>query len=228
MFRFFALAIACTIAAPAFAEEIVFDPGATPGTFYLKVVVAQDGSATVSPLKVVRLGSPSPTDPNQPNPGAPTAFQKEIQRQTQAALDSGASKNTGARVSAVYSLVSKSVADSSIPKEKALEAIKLGTDMALQGQPDAGKWAPWRASVGEALGVLQQDGSLSTAAQYATALKEVERGMNAATGFPGAAIGLAQTDPKAAEGILGGNFDLAKLIELIKMLLELFKLFKPI
>lgn len=213
--------------ASALAGEIVVDAGNTPGTFYLKVVVASDGSATVSPLKVVRLGEPTnPTDPiPDPNPTDPTAFSKAIQAQTQAALDSGGSKTTGARISAVYSLVANSVADDSIAVGKALEAIKLGTDMALQGQADSAKWTAWRTSTGNALAVLQQDGSLTTKAQYAGAFKEIAAGMNAATGFEGNVVALQKIDPKNA-GILDG-IDMAKLIEFIKLLLAIFAAFKP-
>ena len=196
----------------------------------VKVVVASDGSATVSPLKVVRLGEPnSPTDPTDPNPPPtdPTAFQKAIQAQTQAVINSGGSKTTGARISAVYSLVANSVADDSIPPSKAFEAIKIGTDLALNGQADAAKWASWRTSTGEALAVLQQDGSLTTKAQYVSAFREIERGMNTVTGFKGNVMTLATMDPKEA-GILGGGggLELGKIIELIKLLLELFKAFK--
>lgn len=215
-------------AVTALAGEIVVDTGNKPGTFYLKVEVASDGSATVSPLKVVRLGEPtSPTDPTDPNqPTDPTAFSKAIQAQTQAVLNAGGSKTTGARISAVYSLVANSVADDSIPVAKALDAIKVGTDLALNGQADAAKWVPWRTSTGEALATLQQDGSLTTKAQHAQAFREIAAGMNAATGFTGSVTALASADPKTA-GILGGNIDLAKIIELIKLLLELFKMFKP-
>lgn len=222
---FVALAILAG-AIPAFAGEVVVDTGNKAGTFYLKVVVAADGSATISPLKVVRLGEPTnPTDPTDPDPTDPTAFSKAIQAQTQAALDSGGTKTTGARISAVYSLVATSVADDSIPVSKALDAIKLGTDMALQGQADSAKWVKWRTSTGDALAVLQQDGSLATKAQYAQAFREIAAGMNAATGFEGNVVALQNIDPKNA-GILDG-IDLAKIIDLIKMLLELFKLFKP-
>lgn len=168
--------------------------------------------------QVITLGETPPTDPPT-TPG--TAFEKEITRLTQAALSGGASKQTGARISSVYATVAGSVADGSIPPARALEALKLGTDLALSGQADSAKWAAWRNDVGDALTALAQEGKLQTKEQYAGVIREIERGVNAATGFPGAAVAREK-----GEGILDG-FDLAKIIELIKLLLELFKIFKP-
>jgi hypothetical protein len=208
---------------PLYAGEIVVDTGDAPGTFYLKVVVDSNGNATVANMKVVKLGDPTtPTVPDpEPPIGQPTAFEKAVTTITADTIQAGGTKNTGARIAAVYGLISKEIVAGNVPTNRAFEAVKMGTDLALNGQADKDKWTTWRGTVGEALSALQQDGSLTTAPQYAQAFKEIERGMNAATGFTGS--------PSSMEALADDKnkaFDLFAIIELVKMILELLKLFK--
>lgn len=176
------------------------------------------GNPVLKPVKTVIILGEAPTDPIPPTmPG--TEFEKAITALTKEVLAAGGTKNTGARIASVYSVVAGGVADGSIPVAKAIDALKIGTDLALKDQPDAAKWATWRGEVGDSLTILAQQGKLQTAAQWSGAMKEVERGMNAATGFVGAAVAREK-----GMGIFDG-IDLAKIMEFIKFLLELFKLF---
>ncbi len=185
---------------------------------YFTLSTDATGVPSLKPVKqVIDMGDTPTTPPVTPG----TDFEKEVERITKEVLAAGATKQTGARISAVYSVVAEQVASGAIAPAKALEAIKLGTDLALSGQADSAKWVPWRNDIGDALTALAQEGKLNTKEHFAGIFKEIERGLNAATGFPGARVA-----EQKGEGILDG-FDLAKIIELIKLLLELFKIFKP-
>ena len=210
-------------------EPVVIDTdGAAPGTYYFKVVVAVDGSATASPIRsVARVTGPPPPPPN-PNPTpTPTPFQAEIERVTKSALQSGGSPTTGAAIASVYSLVADEVTKGTIPTANALAAVKTATDTVLLVQGDAQKtaWTPWRTAVGDALAKLALDGSLTTKEQYAATLRMVAAGVNKATGFTFTPAEVLALRPEQL-GLLDG-FDLAKLIELIKLILELLKAFRP-
>ena len=214
----FALLLAAPVAA-AIADDVLI---VSKAGYHLLTSDAA-GAPVLRPIARVIVLDQAPAPPPSP-PGPPlNPVAAESKRLTDAALARGGTKNTGARISAVYGLVASSVNDGSIPLASALQAVKIGTDAALFGQADAAAWAAWRTEVGDQLTKLQQEGSLATKAQYVGVLKDIETGLNASTGFPG--VAKASLLPPG-EGILDG-IDIAKIIELIKLLLELFKLFKP-
>lgn len=219
------LAVGLAACGSAMAEDVVISgDGQKSVTRYFRIDYDAAGVATVSPLvKVIRHGEPAPpADPQPPTGPVLTPFEKEIHRLTQLALAAGATKTTGARVSAVYSLVASGVADGSIPPANAIPAIRVGTDAALLGQADAASWKPWRDAVGGALTALQQEGSLQTKEQYAATLRSIEKGLNAATGFVG--VNVITKIPAENLGILDG-IDLVKLMEFINFMVTLLKTF---
>ena len=218
------------------AQELVLT-NLTKGTHYLKVHVADDGRITVAPMPSIPLGPapapvPIPTpNPNPTPPPAPSPFEAEVERITRAALTSGGSLTTGAALSSVYSLVADGVANGTITTANALPAVKAATDAVLATQADRASWANWRVSLGDALTTLQASGALSTPKQFSDALRSIATGLNRATGFKGPAAAVAKLEPgnvtlpqALAYGILDG-IDLAKLIELIKLIVELLKIF---
>lgn len=212
--------LSCATASAADVAVLVDD--AKPGTFLL--TVNADGSVTVNPIRVIRPGQ-NPGPPTVPPPVNPSPFALEVKAQAQTALDSGATKTTGAAISSVYSLVSGGVADGSIATDKAFEALKQATDLVVNTQPDKDKWTKFRADLSAAVTALRNEGKLATKDQIAAALKDVSVGINLATGFKSDPSALAtQINPKTA-GILDG-IDLGRLIELIKLIMELLKLFK--
>jgi hypothetical protein len=216
------IALLLLLAVPVAAQEsaVILDlTGAKPGT-YLLTIDAQ-GVVKAVPLRVYKLVS-GPVIPPPP-PSDPTAFEKAIANLAKAAITSGGSKTTGAAIGSVYSLVSSGVLDGSIAPEKAFEAVKRATDTVLAIQPDGAKWATFRTEVGKALTALATDGSLTTKAQIAAALQSIANGMKEATGVDGSPAETLALDPAKA-GILEG-LDLAKLIELIKIIIELLKAF---
>lgn len=217
-----ALGILIALVGFATAEDVaVLLDNSKPGTYLVTVDAA--GVVKAVPLAgVVRVGKPS-TPPIDPPPHDPTAFEEAITKLAQAAITSGGSKTTGAALASVYSLVSSGVSDGSIAPDKAFEAVKKASDAVLSIQSDGAKWATFRTDVGKALTALAADGSLATKAQIAAALQSVANGLNAATGFTGQPAAFAKLDPKNA-GVLDG-IDIAKLIELIKLIMELMKLF---
>lgn len=216
-----AIGILFSLACFAFAEDVaVLLDNSKPGT-YLVTVDAQ-GVVKASPLKVIRVGKPS-APPVDPPPPTGETFDQAVTRFTKEALAAGGSKTTGAGLSSVYSLVSSSVGDGSIAPDKAFAAVKRASDSVINTQPDGAKWKAFRDSVGAALTKLAADGKLTTKEQISAALQRIADAMNVATGFTGNPTEVATQDPDTA-GILDG-IDIAKLIELIKLIMELMKLF---
>lgn len=227
MFRFAFLLAVALLPLGASAEEVaVLIDSAKPGTYL--VTVAADGSVSAVPLRVVRVnGQPSPptvpTDPTAP-PTAPTAFAAEVSKLTKAAIDSGGSPTTAAALSAVYSLVSGGAEDGSITKAQALGAVKIATDTVLANVTDAAKWTKWRTDLSAALETLKQQGVL----KLPSALDEIAAGIDATIGKridPTKLAGLSDAQKNAQAAILDG-IDLAKLLQLIQLVLELLKIFK--
>lgn len=226
MYRLAALLV--LVATVARAEDVVLK-GLVPGEYFLKVTVGADGSVSAVPLRTVTLGAPSPNPNPNPNPApTPTAFSQVVQSLTKASLAAGGTPTTAAALSSVYSLVSAGVKDGSIPSASALPAIKAATDTVMGNVADKDKWTKWRTDLGVALETLRQQGVL----KIPEALDEVARGVDLALG--------RSIDPKhlagltaAQQGVLVNsdklfeNIDLAKLIELIKLILELLKIFRP-
>jgi hypothetical protein len=218
------------------ADEIaVMLDGSRPGSYL--VTVAADGTVTANPIRVVRPGqTPAPPPPNSPTPAPP--FMAEIERLTKSSLSAGGTKTTAAALSSVYSLVSDEVFKGSIAVDKALPAVAAATNTILATQADRDAWGAWRTAVSGALTTLAQQGSLATKDQYAQVLKEISLGIDRATGFSFEPrdVPLHPTTAAAMEeivatlkadrqlGILDG-INLAQLIELIKLVMELLKLF---
>lgn len=215
------LALLLAISSAAAQEPLtVLDlTNAKPGAYMLTIDAA--GGISMRPLRVIPFGKPS--QPNPPPPSDLKPFEQAISKLTKQALDNGGSKTTGAGLASVYSLVSAGVADGSIALDKTWDAIKKASDAVIAIQGDGVKWSAFRDELGKALTQLSTDGSLTTKAQVAAALQSIANGMNDATGFSGNPAEVAKLDPATA-GVLDG-IDLAKLIELIKLVMELLKLF---
>jgi hypothetical protein len=218
------------LSASASATELIDigEPG--DGKHRYEVVVRDGKIVSVLPLEVVRVGQkPTTPPPDVPPPTNPTAFTLQVRDLTKAALDSGGSKTTGAALSSVYSLVADGVAkpdgeSGSISTDRVWGALKQGSDLIIASQADGAKWGALRTELGKLLTTASGNNELVTKAQIAAKLKEVSAGMNMATGFRSDPHSLAKfIDPKKA-GILDG-IDLAKLVELIKLVMELIKLF---
>lgn len=217
-----ALGILIALVGFATAEDVaVLLDNSKPGTYLVTVDAA--GVVKAVPLKVVRVGKPSAPPPVDPPPKDPTAFEEAITKLAQQAITSGGSKTTGAALASVYSLVSSGVSDGSIAQGKAFEAVKKASDTVISVQPDGAKWATFRSEVGKALTALAADGSLASKAQTVAALQSIANGLNKAVGVESTPAELVAMDPATA-GVLDG-IDLAKLIELIKLVMELIKLF---
>lgn len=226
----------CLLLLPAvgFGSDLI-DLGDVPDGEHTYRVVVKDGQIVqVLPLRVFKAGgqppNPPPVTPDDPNL---SAFSNEVRRQTAAVLAQGGSKTTGAGLSAVYSLVADGVADGSIATDKAFSYIKAASDAVMAAQSDRDKWTAWRASISQSLNTLQTMELLKTKEQIAGVLNEIAAGMDKATGNTLEPTVLSNVKPAAvlaldkdgtADGILDG-IDLAKLIELIKMIMELIKLF---
>jgi hypothetical protein len=208
-----------------YADEVhvAFDDS-KPGTYL--VTVGADKSVSANPIRVVRPGanpSPPPTSPPTSPPGSPSPFELEVERITKETLAKGGTATTGAALSSVYSLVADEVLAGRIAPNNALPAIKAATDLVMSKQADGAAWATWRQSVGDALTILNQQGQLGTRDQVWAALRQIANGLNRATGFSHSPQALPKL-AAPANGILDG-VNLQQLMELIKLIVELLKLF---
>lgn len=228
-----ATALVLALAWNARAQIVALDlTGAKPGSSFIGVVNPDGKTVTIRPLEqTVKLAEvstlPNPNPNPIPSPGSP--FEQEVERITRAALAAGGTKTTGAAISSAYSFVADAVANGSILPANALPAVRAATDMILSNQADRAAWQVWRTSIGDALTVLP----LTTKEQYVATLRSVSAGMNQATGFSPTTAQLVdfanakiKASALAAPGILDG-IDLAKLIELIRLILDLLKMFRP-
>lgn len=165
--------------------------------------------------------SPGPSDPQNPASG----FESIASKLTTDAVKSGGTATTAAAISSVYSVVSDSVAKGDTAPDKALPAVNFLLDGLLNTQADVAKWAAFRISLGNEFDKVRQDGLLKTKEQYAKAFQDVASGINKAVGFNGSLTEPKQTiDPNS--GLLD-SINIPKLMELIKFIMELWKLFSP-
>lgn len=185
------------------------------------VLTKKAGVVTVRPLTLIVPGNPVPN----PAPGPQTPFQTEIQRLTKAALAKGGTATTGAGISSVYSLAADSIDAGTLDISVAPDAVRRGTTAVVNLQKEQGAWQEFADALDGTITTLRAKGDLKTKAQFSATFRDVAKGMDAATGYTGKASEVVKLDPAKA-GILG-NIDLAKLIELIKLIMELFKLFAP-
>lgn len=226
------LLILLVLPASLLADEVaVLVDDTKPGTYLL--TVGADGSVSVNPIRVVRPGG-NPTPPTTPT--EPTALQKTVQTiATDTLSKPGATKQTGAGLSAAYSAVSSEIKSGSISVTRpnngdpsdAERALSLALNMVLSrnsSPEDRAAWGHFRDSISVTLTRMANNGDLTTSTQWATTLNDIHKGIDAATGVDIDVGSLQATDPSKA-GILDG-IDLAQIIELIKLILEILKAFK--
>lgn len=186
------------------------------------VVTKKAGAWIVRPFTLLTPGS-GPTIPPTIPPGTLTPFQAEIQRLTKAALAKGGTETTGAGISSVYSLAADGLENKTLDVAVAADAVRRGSDAVVKLQKEDGFWFEFTSTLDATITTLRAKGDLKTKEQFAATFRDVAKGMDSATGFTGPKSAQA----KSGMGILG-NIDLAKLIELIKLIMELFKLFAPV
>jgi hypothetical protein len=200
------------LAASAPAQTLTAIEVPPDGEYYLVVV---NGVPSIRPMKLIKVGS-APQPPG--NPDAPSPFELEVKRRAQTVLDNGGTKTTAVGIASVYSLVADGVDSGAIKMDQWEGLLKAATDTVLNNRPeDAAKWVKFTTDMRLAVEQFKGEGRLDTAQRVAVMLD------SAATGTPATVSRLKDTDGKA-DGILDG-IDLAQLIELIKLIMELLKLF---
>lgn len=219
------------------------------GKYNYEIEVRGGKVVAISPTQVFKLtppGQPQPTPDPTPPPVDPTSIENSVKTITLDTLKKpGATKQTAAGLSAAYSAVSAAVSDGSLSvvppapgelsdAQKAL-GLAIGIVLGRANATDRAAWEQWRVAIGTTLTQMANNGDLSTKAQWAKALDQIHKGIDGATGVPINVASLQRVTPAAAaqalqaahgQGILDG-IDIATIIELIKLILELFKLFKP-
>jgi hypothetical protein len=212
------------------------------------------GGAVIVPLAgLVKPGDnpnpgPNPTPTPTPNPSPLTPFQSEIQRLTKAALAKGGTETTGAGISSVYSLAADGISAGTLNISAAADAVRRGTAAVVNLQKEQVAWEDFSDKLDDAITTLRAKGDLPAAEgttpaeikiardKWVATFRDVAKGMDSATGFSERPATLyALRDNKDTQEIIAknqasgvfGNIDIAKLIELIKLIVELFKLFSP-
>lgn len=232
MSKFFLFAAALLpLASVTHAQAVIDTAGAADGKHYVEITIAGGKVVNVVPLgRAWKLtGDGGPTTPPT-TPGEPTPFSLEVKRQTAAVLAAGGSPTTAAGLSSAYSLVSAGVADGSINLAAATPAITAAVGTIINRQADGPKWSAWQRTIANAIDELRAQGRLGTKEAMAGTLKEIAAGIDLANGgtpiIPQDLVKL-RADQLATAAPLFENIDLAKLIELIKLILELIKAFQP-
>ena len=229
------------LAIPAWAEQIVVIDvgGAAPGRHFIEVTI--DAKGEVSGIRkltnVVRLGgNPAPTPPPPPTPDPPPTdpLREQIRKLTLDTNAKGGTRTTAAALAAIYEMVADGVskwpAAGSIPPANAIPAVKAATDAVMATQADRNAWQPWRTSVGGALDKLRQDGSLSTKEDYVYAFTQIAAGIKEGTNTRSVDAQKLLTQGESGvsahmrEAVFG-DINFAQLLELIKLIVELLKLF---
>lgn len=113
-------------------------------------------------------------------------------------------------LSSVYSIVADKVNSGEIDHTRSLAATVQLTDAVLGSLGTAQKWTAWRSGISADIILLQQQGKLSTKAEYVAVLKDVAGGLE---------------DASKTSGILD-NINWENLFKLIMFILELLKAFK--
>jgi hypothetical protein len=201
--------------------------GVAAGSKFILTVNA-DGSMTVVPTQVLRLANlpnPGPSPLPQPGPLSPTVSLSKMLAE-QALAKPGATKQTGAGLSAVYSAVSREINTGGLDPKSATAAIALGVNEVYRRATaeDKAAWTAYSTSISRALTEASINGDLATTGKWVVILDDFHKGIDLATGFVVEVTSLSTTDSNKA-GILDG-IDLTQLIELIKLILEILKAFK--
>jgi len=174
---------------------------------YQWLSVGVEGTPVLKPVQqVIDLRTaPGPTPPG-PTPPAPTGVAQRI--------EAAARKINDPAGALILAKVYTTVADSNLPPETSIQALKLATDVAIaayereRSPGAAARWQPFRDEVSRLLGELQSQGKLSSAAEVTQFLKDAGKGLEAAAA--------------------GAEVDVLQLIQLIiPLILEILRLFAP-
>lgn len=230
------LALCLLVATATAAEPAILDTsGVADGKYYYEIVIANGEVTSLRPLtKVLRL-SGNPVPPSDPDPG-PDTLPTKVKVLTTTALQSGATPTTALGLASVYSFVGDEVRAGKVPHLSSLQLIKSTTDAVLLTQADGAKWTTWRTEIGNLIALLQQQQKLQTKENYADMLSNISDGLKRAVANTAgvdnyqAALSeintlIAKRDPNVPSNFLGG-IDIAKLMELIRLIMELIKIFQ--
>lgn len=225
-------ALLCFPAGPLMAQGVldIDTAAAANGDHYLKVTIENGKIVGVVPLSQawkVKLGQTNPGPVPQPNPTPQSpAFATSKLLAQQALAKPGATKQTGAGLSAVYSAVSREINTGGLDPKLATTAIALGVNEVYKGATpeDKAAWSVYSTSIAMALTDKSVQGELATTGKWVVILNDFHEGIDAATGIPIEVTSLSATSPNNA-GILDG-IDFKKLIELILEIIKLINTLK--
>lgn len=204
----FLLLIAITT--PLAAQAVILDvSGAKPGKYYYQLNVAPGGIVTVSPLsQVIRLTDPTPGPQPQPDPDDLTARALQIKNAALAVTSDDQRGATAAALAALYREIATKIGDGTVKGQEAgAFMVKTGSDMLLTARKSREAWSPVRSLLTQMWSTLAQEGA--TDADYARLLQEAATGLEASC---------ADEDPQ---------IDIAMIIQIVKLVLELLEKFFP-
>lgn len=127
---------------------------------------------TPAPFVPSPIPDPAPT----PQPTPMETVEVRIQALTQKSIEGGGSVITAVCLQRVYSLVTANIDSGDLPKEKAFEALRAGTDIALAQTGEGNKWALWRSGVSSVLADNQMN--MGTQEAFVSVLRKIEVGIS--------------------------------------------------
>ena len=227
--RKLSLALVVLLAASLAAQttDVVIPNLGKGKTYYLKVVVAADGTVTHTVLPVSNGGTPTDPTPNpNPNPN-PTSLEAKVARWT--AQVQTKPETIGALIASSRALLrprveSGDIAFTDVFTGKKLFSKAYDTILTAQGEMDA--WKEWRTKLGNELATLTQDKKLDEKDEVTATLKSIEDGLQqhlARSGLleridVGKIIVLIKT--LSDLGVFG---DAGKFVDVVLVILEIFK-----
>lgn len=200
-----AVLVALSVNSAAYSESkavvVLYE---TDGTYVLTI---KNGVASVVPAQVVEVGKP-PGPPNPPpGPVELTERAKTVQRLALIVSDPDRAKNAQ-QLAALYDGLAKEVASGKITSPEALLfGVRTGADLLLTSSVARSAWQPTRDAISTLWVAVAQEGG--TVQDYAKLLTEVSDGLEASV-------------PADVQAI-----DLAMILEIIKIILELIARLKP-
>jgi hypothetical protein len=195
------LLMALLIAVPAYAAEKSLVEFTGPGKFLVEVD-AKGNILRAEKVTITKVGGGGPVVPDDPDP----VLTERAKLVRDAAAKASADPNkdeTAMKLSVLYSEIAKKVGQEIKGQETISFTIKMATDQVIgTNAATVAAWKPTRDAMTVQFTKLAQEGAKD--ADYAKWLNEVSTGVQASVS-------------------LNQAFDLAKILELIKLILELIK-----
>ena len=191
------------------------------GTYQLVKVGTQ-----VSVVPLVVVVPTTTTDPGNPPPPPPSNLQTLSESEAEKVGD----PNTARRLAVGYSVVLELAIEGTYGTDDgSLAAMETSvgqvTDAILNTAALKTAWQPYRDAIGSALQTMTNEGELDNLGEYRAAVTEIRDGLMDSTvgaSEAGLNLGVLLEIVQMVTDLLDGDFDLAKMLQLVMKVLTLF------